>query len=89
MIKTYSLTILGASGMYTRGKDATSPSLALLSPGNMIVAGRRVGIIETVWRVPDYIVQTETLVDAEERAGQWEIGVHGGDNYRPAIGGAR
>jgi hypothetical protein len=42
---TYRLQILGRTGMYTFGDSATSPALAKLSPGNIIIKdGDRLGI---------------------------------------------
>jgi hypothetical protein len=79
--------------MYTYGDTAASPALAKLAPGNIIIKNSdRLGVQEATWRSSinqrpgdsATVIDRLTLIEAEEFAGQWEIGVPDGEKYRAA-----
>ena len=76
MEKTYRLVALGEQRY--AGKTAASPELAKLVPGDLRdLEGERLGIEMTEW-VDNYgkmQVNRKVLIDAEDKPGQWKIGV--------------
>jgi hypothetical protein len=76
MEKTYRLIALSDSGY--AGKTAASPELAKLVPGDLRdLEDERFGIEMTEW-VDNYgkmQVNRKVLIEAEDKPGQWKIGV--------------
>ncbi len=90
MKTTYRISVLGRDGMYTYGETAVSPALAKLVPGNInIRTGDRLAVQEATWRLAangdGMCIDRLTVVEAEDFAGQWEIGVPNGSAYRAAV----